>query len=237
MTEFPDEHCKFLGVAGSPAEALRQEAEIQLLQALGDTPEFPSYRADGYTRSGVRYVAYREVAGRALSKYASSVELLSWRSFTVQLLGLVKRLHGSSFPVFHGDISPANIIVSHSGKVGLIDFGVARSRLLPFTLRFSSRQSTAAPLYLSPEQAQGNWWGSASDLYQVGLVVMEFLRRKPLGQGLGVPKLLARLRESPDYARTVAVSELGLPGQFLAGLLDPDPTRRPSALQALAQLD
>jgi serine/threonine protein kinase len=245
VTHPQGQHFKLLGAASTQALTRRYEAEIRLLQALGNTPGFPAYRRDGVTESGVRYVIYSEVPGQALSallcRRADSepplqVGLPYWHSVVAQLLELVGHLHGMPFPVFHGDISPANVIVSETGRVGLIDFGVARSRLLPYPLRFHSRQSTAAPLYLSPEQAVGRWWGSASDIYQVGLVTMELITGQSLGRGLNVPELLTRLRQNPGYAQTIALHTQGLPNDFLAALLNPVPAKRPSARQALALL-
>lgn len=245
MTQYQSEYYKLLGATKSLAIARRHDAEIQLLQALGETPGFPTYRHDGVTVSGARYVIYRKVSGQALSTLLSvtddthqpsPIEMPGWHSLMRQLLKLVGHLHQLSSPIFHGDITPANVIVSGTGQVGLIDFGVARSRILPYSLRFNSRQSTAAPLYLSPEQAIGRWWGSASDIYQVGLIAMEFLRRKTLGQGLGVAELLTRLRDHPGYAQSIALSTPTLPHGFLAALLDPVPAKRPSARQALALL-
>lgn len=245
MTQSQGEHFKLLGAAGTRALAGRHEAEIRLLKALGEAAGFPAYRNDGMTPSGERWVVYRKVPGRALSTRFSmaagaqqplSIEPTEWHSIVRQLLKLAAHIHHMSFPIFHGDITPANVIVSGSGKVGLIDFGVARSRLLPYRLRFHSRQSTAAPLYLSPEQAVGRWWGSASDIYQVGLIAMELLRGKALGRGLDVRELLARLRQNPSYAQNIALNTPTLPHGFLAALLNPVPAKRPSAQQALVLL-
>ena len=245
MTKSPGEHYKLPGAAGTQALVRRHEAEIQLLQTLGEAPGFPAYRSSGMTASGERWVVYRKVPGQTLSTRFSvvagaqqplSIEPPEWHSIVRQLLERVGHLHQMSFPVFHGDITPANVIVSDTGEVGLIDFGVARSRSLPYRLRFHSRQSIAAPLYLSPEQAVGRWWGSASDIYQVGLVTMELLSGQSLGRGLGVPELLTRLRQNPGYAQKVALQTPGLPHGFLAALLNPVPAKRPSARQALALL-
>ncbi|MEX1227402.1 MAG: protein kinase [Marinobacter sp.] len=241
-----EERCKVLGMAGSSAEARRYEAEIRILQLLNHAPGFPGYRHDGFTRSGERFVVYREVAGEPVRRlfepdetntYSGYTERLGWFDLTRRLLTRVSFLHEQKWPIYHGDISAGNVVISSDGDVGLIDFGISRSRSLPGKLRFSSHRSVAAPRYMTPEQARGRFWGSASDIYQVGLLALELKRREPLGQGLTVEELLDRLRTNPGYACQTAMRQPGLAGRFLPALLEPNPRCRPSARKVLAILD
>lgn len=236
------EHCKVLGLARSPAEARKHEAEIGILKAVNNTRGFPGYRHDGFLRSGERFVVYTSLPGLPLraqtptdnaGKAADYSGQLDWHYLLHQLLTRAHQLHDRPAPIFHGDISSSNVIVSAKGEVGLIDFGVSRSRCLALELRFSCRHCVAAPRYMSPEQAQGRFWGGASDIYQIGLVVLEYLRREPMGRGMAVPGLLARLRTNAGYAQKAAFKTGGLARVVLPPLLAPNPSDRPKALQAL----
>ncbi|NOX42550.1 MAG: protein kinase, partial [Gammaproteobacteria bacterium] len=78
----------------------------------------------------------------------------------------------------HRDIKPENILFSREGKSILTDFGIARAEL-------SSTQMTqigsviGTPLYMSPEQAQGEKLDGRVDLYSLGVVFYEMLTGNP----------------------------------------------------------
>jgi len=74
--------------------------------------------------------------------------------------------------VVHRDIKPQNIMLADDGQVKVLDFGIARARLLP-----SLTQSgfVGSPYYIAPEQAMGEDVDIRSDLYSSGIVLYELL--------------------------------------------------------------
>jgi hypothetical protein len=72
----------------------------------------------------------------------------------------------------HRDIKPSNIIVTRSGRVVLLDFGIAK--------RFEESTSTFAgtPRYMAPEQLAQRAVGPAADWFGVGLVLYEALMNR-----------------------------------------------------------
>ncbi len=80
--------------------------------------------------------------------------------------------------IIHRDVKPANIMISKTGAVKVMDFGIARA-----LADASSVTQTAAVIgtaqYLSPEQARGERVDSRSDVYSLGCVLYEILTGEP----------------------------------------------------------
>ena len=74
--------------------------------------------------------------------------------------------------VVHRDVKPANLLLDASGRVKLADFGIAR--LLGDTIRHTmTGHAIGTAAYLAPEQVQGRDVDGRSDVYSLGLVLLE----------------------------------------------------------------
>jgi serine/threonine protein kinase len=91
------------------------------------------------------------------------------------------RTSGEDLNIVHRDISPQNLLVSYSGNLKIIDFGIAKAT--------SNRQTTRAgiikgkPSYLSPEQISGEVLDGRSDVFSLGAVFWETLTGRKLFSG------------------------------------------------------
>jgi serine/threonine protein kinase len=85
---------------------------------------------------------------------------------------------GQDLKIVHRDISPQNIIVSYSGNVKIVDFGVAKA-----AFKLGEEQTGILKgkfAYMSPEQAEGIEIDSRSDLFSAGTVLWELLTSQRL---------------------------------------------------------
>lgn len=101
---------------------------------------------------------------------------------------------GRPLNVVHRDVSPQNVLLSHTGEIRLIDFGIAKSRL------GSERSQTGISIkgklrYMSPEHAMGHSVDRRADVYSLGIVLWEILTMRPLFWAKTDLGVLARVRE------------------------------------------
>jgi serine/threonine-protein kinase len=101
--------------------------------------------------------------------------------------------------IIHRDVKPANIMISNSGAVKVMDFGIARA----LADTGNSVTQTAAVIgtaqYLSPEQARGEPVDARSDVYSLGCVLYEILTGEPPFIGDSpVAVAYQHVREDPD---------------------------------------
>src|SRR6185295_2474418 len=80
---------------------------------------------------------------------------------------------GRPLKLVHRDVSPSNCLVSFSGEVKLIDFGIAKAAGENSRTRTGMIKGKTA--YLSPEQVQGWSLDRRSDVFSVGIVLYELL--------------------------------------------------------------
>jgi serine/threonine protein kinase len=142
------------------------------------------------------------------------------------------RVHAAG--VVHRDVKPANILLEPADSgwpvVRLADFGIARLDDAPPLTAEGMTIGTAN--YLSPEQVRGEGAGPASDVYSLGLVLIECLSGRVEYAGPGVEAALARLSRDPAVPSSAPEPLRGL----LVAMTARDPAVRPTAAAVAAQL-
>lgn len=138
--------------------------------------------------------------------------------------------------IVHRDVTPANILLpddrtSASLPVAkLADFGIAR--IIDRTRQTSEGSVLGTAHYLSPEQALGESVGPPSDVYSLGLVLLECGTGRRAFPGTGVEALAARLHRVPEIPHEFGEAWRRL----LEECLDRDAANRPTAEQLVRRL-
>jgi len=148
-----------------------------------------------------------------------------------QLADALAYVHAAG--IVHRDVKPANVLLASTGnelRAKLADFGVA---LLAGADRLTEHGTVVGtPNYLSPEQLTGALVGPASDIYSLGLVLIECLTGVAAYPGSGLEAALARLHRAPELPS-------GLDPQWTAllrAMVADDPAARPAADEVALRL-
>ena len=81
--------------------------------------------------------------------------------------------------IIHRDIKPGNIMITDSGKVKVMDFGIARALDDIGATMTNTWSVVGTAQYLSPEQATGEHADARSDIYSLGCLMYELLTGRP----------------------------------------------------------
>ncbi|MFF4215693.1 serine/threonine-protein kinase [Streptomyces nondiastaticus] len=185
---------------------------------------------DVLEQDGRPWIVMELVDGRSLADVLSGEGTLRPRDaarLAQPLLGALQQAHRVG--VLHGDVTPASVLLEHSGRVVLTGFGLAVFEGPADLARIVSAVGSAA--YVAPELAEGPP-GPPSDLWSLGATLYSALEGAP------------PFRRATDAETLRAVAADPLPQPRHAGPLTPvieallrkDPDQRPDAEQARRML-
>src|SRR6202035_4609804 len=176
--------------------------------------------------NGVKFITMEFVEGQDLRTLIQEKKTFSPEEaveITQQICRALEATHGVG--VIHRDLKPQNIMRDKSGRILLMDFGLARS------VQSEGMTQTGALLgtieYMSPEQAMGKTLDQRSDLFAVGLIFYELLSGKmPFKAETAMASLLMRNQErAVPLAEIDATVPAGL-SDIVARCLERDLERR-----------
>jgi len=146
---------------------------------------------------GIRFITMEYVDGQDLYSLLRSGEPLSLErkvKIAREICKAIEAAHEQG--VVHRDLKPQNIMVDGTGRVLVMDFGIARS--MEDTGLTHTGALIGTPAFMSPEQAKGEKLDTRSDLFSFGVIFYEMLTGKaPYVAETAVGLLLKRVQERP----------------------------------------
>lgn len=185
---------------------------------VGGQPYFTMELIEGHTLAAL----VRDGQGLPLSQVVHILTGLAAALDYLHAAGLV-----------HRDIKAANVMLETSGRVVLMDFGIARA--LEGTGQTRTGAFVGTPEAMAPEQIRGERAGPAADVYALGVLTYQLLAGRPPFTGELYAVLHAHAASPPPPLRTLCP---GLPKQVYAAVdaaLAKEPARRPASAGELVE--
>lgn len=161
--------------------------ERQILARLNH-PNIARLFDGGVTNEGQPFFVMEHIEGQSLDRYCDGRELSIGDRLALFLTVCDAVQYAHRALVVHRDLKPSNILVTEDGTVKLLDFGIAKllnpdasglldpeSELSHASLHTRTGLLPMTPAYASPEQVRGEAITTASDVYQLGIVLYELL--------------------------------------------------------------
>lgn len=186
---------------GDPGHLERLKAEIKLARRITHPNVLRTH--DFGEIDGIPYISMEYVRGVTLRYLLDQTHRLPYSAglrLAKQLCAGLGAAHAQG--VMHRDIKPENLILEPTGNAKLMDFGIARpiKRMAPGQTQEGFIVGT--PLYLSPEQLQGQEVDARADIYSTGVVLYEiFTGELPFNAQSAVDIMLKHLREPAPSPR------------------------------------
>ncbi|MDV8148906.1 serine/threonine-protein kinase [Arthrobacter sp. B10-11] len=227
--------------SADPDVLARQQAEIRILASLNHPSLVTLFDAGSESPdSGDEraYVVMEYVAGPDLRSLIRTSPLSMEQVATIgaDLASALDYVH--SHGVIHRDVKPGNVLLfeptatagTGRWRAKLADFGIAR--MLEADRLTVTGRTVGTAAYLSPEQAMGEALTGASDVYSLGLVLLECFTGQVEFPGNHVESGIARLQRDPVIPETLSRGWQ----QVLAHMTARRPEDRPSPADASALL-
>ena len=173
--------------------------------AVYDTGDEPVRGSDGKVIS-VPYIVMEYVEGHTVKELlsdATPVPIPEAVEITSGVLNALQYAHSAG--LVHRDIKPGNVMLTNSGKVKVMDFGIARALADSQATMTQTNAVIGTAQYLSPEQARGESVDERSDIYSAGCLLFELLTgQAPFNGDSAVSLAYQHVNESPPVPSSLA---------------------------------
>jgi serine/threonine protein kinase/tetratricopeptide (TPR) repeat protein len=211
---------------------------IAVIYEVGELPA-----ADG----AARFIAMEYVRGRTLARLKDEAPGLdAVLDVARQIAEGLSEAHARG--VVHRDVKPTNVMLTESGRVKLLDFGLASRQLLPSETDSTWSRGAAVPrdegaligtlAYMAPEQALGKEVDGRADVFSLGVLLYELLSgRRPFEGANAIQVLDGILRRDPaPLDSRFADPRLAHVEAVVRKMLAKEPESRYSMREAVAEL-
>ena len=217
-----------------PNRRRRFAEEARAASALNHPNIVTIYEID--TEDELDFIVMEYINGRTLEQVIRRKGLKVGPALkcAVQIADAMSCAHAAR--IVHRDLKPTNIMIMESGRVKILDFGLAKPDSAgenepTRTLLTGGGEVMGTAAYMSPEQAQGRTVDARSDIFSFGVVLYEMVTGEPLFQRESIAATLAAiLKEEPKPIGPCLPRDLE---RILMRCLRKDPNRR---FQTMADL-
>lgn len=150
---------------------------------------------------GMSYIVMEFVEGDTLAQMMKKHRLSAAQIKHIIYYAAIGLDHAHQKGVFHRDVKPENLMVSKTGIVKVMDFGIAR--IVESTLT-KTGSLIGTPAYMSPEHVNGEKIDARSDVFSLGVILYELLTGKKPFTGETMSSLMfAIIQAHPTEVSTV----------------------------------
>jgi len=194
-------------MAASPERLERFRREAKALAALDHAGIVTVHSVE--EADGIHFLTMQLVEGQPLDRLISEGALPQDRLLAIaaSLAEALSAAHEKG--IVHRDLKPANVMVTKSGRVKVLDFGLAKVTAGEEETPRGSELSTAMKTregivmgtmpYMSPEQIQGRAVDRRTDIFSLGVVLYEMATgRRPFQADSAAGLMSAILRDAPE---------------------------------------
>lgn len=187
---------------------------------------------------GVKFITMEYIEGEDLKSILRSAGKLSPSkavSIMQQICRALDACHSEG--VIHRDLKPSNIMRDKTGRMLVMDFGLARSVDAVGMTQTGAIMGTLE--YMSPEQAQGQELGPSSDIYAAGLIFYEMVTGKMAFEAHS--PMASLLKRTQERAIAPSVVDKAIPravSNIVSRCIEPAPKNRyQSVAEMLVELE
>jgi eukaryotic-like serine/threonine-protein kinase len=182
--------------------------EAELLSRLSHANVLTLY--DFVRTEDAMWLVLEYVDGLSVADLLSKLERLGVQSTAAVGIEIARALaHAHDRGIVHRDVKPSNVLLSLSGRVKLVDFGIARDDRgpsAPETLEAGSTYGT--PAYMSPEQILGEPIDLRTDLFSLGIVLYQLVAGKRPFEAPDTKTTAQRIRHDDPPALSSVVADV-----------------------------
>ena len=212
-----------------PAAEQRLEREGEAVETIRH-PNICQVIERGRTEDGRPFLVLEYCDGETLAAAAARGPCEPLRMASVgRQVGLALAVaHANG--VIHRDIKPGNVMVSSEGTVKLLDFGSAKTGDKPLT---KLGMVVGTPVYMSPEQVQGQSLTPATDVWSLGVLLHECVAgAHPFEGGSRRRTLMNILHQRPAPLTSEGPASVNTDlARVIGSMLSKEPGARPTAEQ------
>jgi alkyl hydroperoxide reductase subunit AhpC/predicted Ser/Thr protein kinase len=151
---------------------------------------------------GVPMIVMEYLEGRPLSKLLADGPLDPSRAASIIREVALGMGAAHAQGIVHGDLKPANVLITDAGVAKILDFGLARRDYRPASTEATvvweapdRAGVSGTPSYMAPEQTRGQPVTPASDVFSLGLMLFEMLRGRKAVPGSHVLEVMRQIEQ------------------------------------------